>query len=61
MVQVLDVSLQREFSERHSERQESGFLRRETCSTDTVWAITEGESFSKCGVVRFYGLGDFIG
>ena len=26
-----------------------------------VWAITEGEFDLKCGVVSFYGLGNFTG
>ena len=40
--QVLDVSLQKEFSEMQSVR--SGFtqIQREAHSTDRVWAITEG-------------------
>ena len=41
--QVLDVSLQKEFSEMQSVR--SGFtqIQREAHSTDRVWAIPEGE------------------
>ena len=44
--QVLDVSLQKEFSEGQSDRYEMDLLRyreREAHSTDRVWAIAEGE------------------
>ena len=39
--QVLDGSLQKEFSERHNDREEAALFR-EKHSTDRVWHITEG-------------------
>ena len=42
---VLDVSSQKEFSKRQSDRLRSRFIQiqREAHSTDRVWAIAEGE------------------
>ena len=41
--QVLDVSLQKEFSERQEWWVRSEFIQRKTYSTDRVWAISEDE------------------
>ena len=54
--QVLDVSSQREFSERQSLGKKRIHL--ETHSTDRVQKVRVAP---KCGVVSFHGLGSFIG
>ena len=49
--QVLDVSLQNEFSEKRNKVMvRSGFIQRETHSTDRVWATAE----SKCGGLEIW-------
>ena len=58
--QVLDASLQKEFSESQSDRQEVDLFRfRENPQTQCVWAIAEDECRAKCGMVSFYRLGNF--
>ena len=61
-VQILDVSSQKEFSERESDREEVGLFRfREKHTPQTMCGPSQRVSGAwKCGVVSFYRLGNFI-
>ena len=58
-VQVLDVSSQKKFSERQSDRQEVDIFRKKH-SPQSVGHHRVRVTAPKCSVVSFYGLGNFI-
>ena len=59
--QVLDVSLQKEFSEKQS-MSKKGILFREKHTPQTECQPSQRVNAAlKCGVVSYYGLGNFIG
>ena len=57
--QVLDVSSQKEFSERQSDRQEVDFLRDKRIPQTDCGPSQKASAALKFGVVRFCRLGNF--
>ena len=59
--QVLDVSLRKELSERHTGRQEAALFRSiERDTAQTVCGLSQRARVVKCGMVSFYRLGNYI-
>ena len=58
--QVLDVSSQKEFSERQNDRLEVDLFREKQATQTECGPSERVNGASKCGMVSFYGLGNFI-
>ena len=59
--QVLNISSQKEFSERQSDRLEGDLFREKHTPQTECGPSREVRAASPCGVVSFYGLGNFLG
>ena len=58
--QILDVSSQKEFSERQNDRLEVDLFREKQAPQTDCGPSERVSGASKCGMVSFYGLGNFI-